>query len=399
MNAPEEVNTTNKKGGKSTSWFTFGRKPKKWVPVEVSKPKNFQSMNHVEIDPNSELGLKGLPEQWKVLLKSSNISKDMAMKNKEALVDCFAYMEDHSKPAPLPKVEDFIQELDQAAFLRREDPMKVYVNINKRLGEGASGKVYKGTDSITGELIALKVAPASDLKHLRNEFALQRMCHHENIVALRDCFLWNDNLWIAMELMDAGCLTEILGPDINFPESHIAYVCKCILQALDYLHRNNKLHRDIKSDNVLLSSKGTIKLADFGFAVGLTQEEDRRKSVVGTPFWMAPELIRGIAYDGSVDIWSLGITALEMADGEPPYYHEPPLRALLMIHTSPSPTVRNPSKWSIEFIDFLKNCLELDPKKRGTASEMLMHPFIRKACTPEVFAQFALHILNRRRNE
>ena len=132
-----------------------------------------------------------------------------------------------------------------------------------------------------------------------------------------------------MELMDAGCLTEILCPDIDFPESHIAYVCKNILHALDYLHRNNKLHRDIKSDNVLLNSKGAIKLADFGFAVGLTKEEDHRKSVVGTPFWMAPELIRGTAYDGSVDIWSLGITALEMADGEPPYYHEPPLRVAL----------------------------------------------------------------------
>lgn len=129
-----------------------------------------------------------------------------------------------------------------------------------------------------------------------------------------------------MELMDAGCLTEILGPEINFPETHIAYVCKNILNALSYLHHNNRLHRDIKSDNVLLNSQGEIKLADFGFAVGLTQEENRRKSVVGTPFWMAPELIRGSAYDGSVDIWSLGITALEMADGEPPYYREPPLR-------------------------------------------------------------------------
>ena len=129
-----------------------------------------------------------------------------------------------------------------------------------------------------------------------------------------------------MELMDAGCLTEILGPDIDFPESHIADVCRNVLNALAYLHRNNKLHRDIKSDNVLINSKGEIKLADFGFAVGLTQEENRRKSVVGTPFWMAPELIRGMAYDGSVDIWSLGITALEMADGEPPYYREPPLR-------------------------------------------------------------------------
>ena len=98
-----------------------------------------------------------------------------------------------------------------------------------------------------------------------------------------------------MELMDAGCLTEILGQDIDFPESHIAYVCKNVLSALSYLHNNNRLHRDIKSDNVLISSKGEIKLADFGFAVGLTQEENRRKSVVGTPFWMAPELIRGSA--------------------------------------------------------------------------------------------------------
>ena len=199
-----------------------------------------------------------------------------------------------------------------------------------------------------------------------------------------------------MELMDAGCLTEILGPDIDFPESHIAYVCRNVLNALAYLHRNNKLHRDIKSDNVLINSKGEIKLADFGFAVGLTQEENRRKSVVGTPFWMAPELIRGMAYDGSVDIWSLGITALEMADGEPPYYREPPLRALLLIHTSPSPTVRNPSKWSPLFIDFLKHCLDLEPLKRGTAEDMLKHPFIEKACTPEEFAQFALQILHER---
>lgn len=129
-----------------------------------------------------------------------------------------------------------------------------------------------------------------------------------------------------MEFMDLGCLTEILGPEISFPESHIAYVCRNVLSALAYLHRTNKLHRDIKSDNVLMNSRGAIKLADFGFAVGLTKEADRRKSVVGTPFWMAPELISGKAYGGSVDIWSLGITALEMADGEPPYYHEPPLR-------------------------------------------------------------------------
>ena len=174
--------------------------------------------------------------------------------------------------------------------------------------------------------MALKVSPASDLQNLKNELAMQRLCNHKNLVGLRDCFLWDNRLWIAMELMDAGCLTEILGRDIDFKEKYIAYVCVNILQALSYLHRNNKLHRDIKSDNVLINSKGEIKLGDFGFAIGLTKEHDRRKSVVGTPFWMAPELIRGAEYNGSVDIWSLGITCLEMADGEPPYYREPPLR-------------------------------------------------------------------------
>lgn len=174
--------------------------------------------------------------------------------------------------------------------------------------------------------MALKVSPASDLQNLKNELAMQRLCNHPNLVGLRDCFLWKDRLWIAMELMDAGCLTEILGQDIDFKEKYIAYVCRNILEALAYLHRNNKLHRDIKSDNVLINSKGEIKLGDFGFAIGLTKEQDRRKSVVGTPFWMAPELIRGAEYNGSVDIWSLGITCLEMADGEPPYYREPPLR-------------------------------------------------------------------------
>ena len=139
-----------------------------------------------------------------------------------------------------------------------------------------------------------------------------------------------------MELMDAGCLTEILGPDIDFPETHIAYVCKNVLTALSYLHHNNKLHRDIKSDNVLMNTKGEIKLADFGFAVRLTpdvvvsflfhSQRERRKSVVGTPFWMAPELIQGVGYTSKVDIWSLGITALEMADGEPPHYHDAPLK-------------------------------------------------------------------------
>ena len=149
-----------------------------------------------------------------------------------------------------------------------------------------------------------------------------------------------------MEYMGKGSLTGIVGTDVKFSEPCIAYVCKGILEALACMHADNRIPRggrrhlpspvDIKSDNILLNGKGEVKLADFGFAVRLTSDvgvsflfhsqRERRKSVVGTPFWMAPELIQGVGYTSKVDIWSLGITALEMADGEPPHYHDAPLK-------------------------------------------------------------------------
>merc|ERR1719223_2087578 len=110
--------------------------------------------------------------------------------------------------------------------------------------------------------------------------------------------------------------------------------------ALAYVHRQHRLHRDIKSDNILVDLAGNVKIADFGFAVSLTKEEDKRRSVVGTPYWMAPELIRGLSYGDKVDVWSMGITAIEMAEGEPPHIHEPPLRALLLITTQGTPAIK-----------------------------------------------------------
>ena len=199
--------------------------------------------------------------------------------------------------------------------------------------------------------------------------------------------------------MDRGSLAEILSCDHPIPEQHIAYVCRCLLSALDALHSQNRIHRgiyktlsisipilflfqiyhhsiDIKSDNILLDSQGHVKLADFGFAVYL-QENTQRKSVVGTPFWMAPELIHGKGYGMAVDVWSAGITALEMAEGEPPFYHDPPIKALLNIHTGPAPELKMPSQWSNKFRSFLRLVLEKDVSKRATVKELLMHPFMQ----------------------
>ena len=178
--------------------------------------------------------------------------------------------------------------------------------------------------------------------------------------------------------MHGGTLTEVLGPTIDIPESHIAFVCKQMLLGLAFIHRQHRLHRDIKSDNILVDFNGAVKLADFGFAVGLTEEQDKRRSVVGTPYWMAPELIRGLEYDAKVDVWSLGITAIELAEGEPPHLHEAPLRALLLITTKPSPTLRNEAKWSARFKHFLKCSLHTDPAKRASSESLLL---VRRAAS------------------
>ena len=152
------------------------------------------------------------------------------------------------------------------------------------------------------------------------------------------------------------------------------------MKAIELLHSLNRIHRDIKSDNILLSSDGEIKLADFGYCAQLTHRGDKRNSLVGTPYWMAPEVVRGQEYGFPVDIWSLGIACIEMADGEPPFVDVPPMRALFLIATSGRPNLKDPSNWSCCFQDFMSQCFEMDPTKRYTAKRLLLHPFLRMAC-------------------
>ncbi|KAK8810750.1 hypothetical protein WA158_007325 [Blastocystis sp. Blastoise] len=365
-------------------FFAFGKK-KKDPSVAISKPTQFKRINHVEVNANSPSGLQGLPEDWEKALDSAKFSKEEVMKNKDAVIDVLSF---HFTGGIPPQKEDLDKTLDKASEIRTEDPSTIFQGINKRLGEGAYGAVYRATDKRTGEQVAIKICKASSMKSLKNELALQRTSKHPNIVEIYDSYQWKEQLWISMELMDYGTLTELLSPIIEWEEKYIAYVCKCILNALVFLHSNHRLHRDIKSDNILLNSKGEVKLTDFGFAVGLTQEETKRKSVVGTPFWMAPELIRGLDYDNKVDIWSLGITAIEMADGEPPYYHEAPLRALLLITTKGINLQRYEGKWSAIFIDFLAKALQPDPSNRATSSDLLNHDFVKQACESDDFTRF-----------
>ncbi|KAF9098394.1 signal transducing kinase of the PAK [Mortierella sp. AM989] len=260
------------------------------------------------------------------------------------------------------------------------DPTKLYRSLVK-IGQGASGGVYTAYQNGTNLSVAIKQMnleqqPKKDL--IINEILVMKESSHKNIVNYIDSFLHRGDLWVVMEYMEGGSLTEVVTTN-EMADPQIGAVCRETLLGLEHLHSKGVIHRDIKSDNVLLALNGDIKLTDFGFCAQLKESQGKRTTMVGTPYWMAPEVVTRKEYGPKVDIWSLGIMAIEMLEGEPPYLNENPLRALYLIATNGTPSLQNPDKVSTDFTDFLQQSLEVDPEKRPTATELLRHPFITKA--------------------
>lgn len=352
----------------------------------VSSPFNVQ--HNIHVDFNSETGFVGLPLEWEALLKSSGISRDEVLKNADDVLKVLEFqagkgrkqtLDEAPKNVPLP--EESSVTLDQ--LISKEDPTRIYVDARK-IGEGAAGEVFSATNSRTGMKVAVKkmALNGESLKLLITEISIMKTSKHPNIVEYVDSYMVEDQLWVIMEFMSGGCLTEVLEQFdyVQMNEAQMAYVCAQTLKALMYIHSLHRIHRDIKSDNILLGEDGSVKTADFGYAAQLTQKQQKRNTVVGTPYWMAPELIRGHDYGTKVDIWSLGIMAMEMAEGEPPYMEFPPLRALFLITTKGIPDLKEPHKWSRECRDFISQCLIKDVDDRPEAAELLKHPFLKKAC-------------------
>ncbi|XP_067393089.1 STE20-like serine/threonine-protein kinase isoform X2 [Emydura macquarii macquarii] len=272
----------------------------------------------------------------------------------------------------------------QYEHVKRDLNPEEFWEIIGELGDGAFGKVFKAQNKETKVLAAAKVIDTKSEEELEDymvEIDILASCDHPNIVKLLDAFYYENNLWILIEFCAGGAVDAVmLELERPLTEPQIKVVCKQTLEALNYLHENKIIHRDLKAGNILFTLDGDIKLADFGVSAKNTRTIQRRDSFIGTPYWMAPEVVmcetsKDRPYDYKADVWSLGITLIEMAQIEPPHHELNPMRVLLKIAKSEPPSLAQPSKWSSDFKDFLRKCLEKNVDARWNTAQLLQHPF------------------------
>ncbi|XP_029943136.1 TRAF2 and NCK-interacting protein kinase-like isoform X2 [Salarias fasciatus] len=281
--------------------------------------------------------------------------------------------------------------LDEIDLSALRDPAGIF-ELVELVGNGTYGQVYKGRHVKTGQLAAIKVMDVTgdEEEEIKAEInMLKKYSHHRNIATYYGAFIkknppgMDDQLWLVMEFCGAGSVTDLIKntKGNSLKEEWIAYICREILRGLTHLHQHKVIHRDIKGQNVLLTENAEVKLVDFGVSAQLDRTVGRRNTFIGTPYWMAPEVIAcdenpDATYDFKSDLWSLGITAIEMAEGAPPLCDMHPMRALFLIPRNPAPRLKS-KKWSKKFQSFIESCLVKSHGQRPSTEQLLKHPFIR----------------------
>ena len=262
---------------------------------------------------------------------------------------------------------------------KSEDPDKLFTILQK-VGQGNYGSVYKIQNNNTGQILAAKICKieSNNTDSFYKEINMLKQCDSPYILKYYSSYIKNNTIWIVLEFCDGGSILDIMRITNKFyTEKEIASIIKMVLKGLQFLHAQRKIHRDIKAGNILLTDEGVAKLGDFGVSAQLTNSISKKVSKIGTPYWMSPEVISQKSYDSKCDIWSLGITCIEMAEGEPPYSEVRTFLVMKKILNNPPKGLTNPSLWSNDFNDFVQKCLIFNPAQRPTATQLLNHSFIQ----------------------
>eukprot|EP00758_Cryptobia_borreli_P018882 Tbor_TRINITY_DN75_c0_g1::TRINITY_DN75_c0_g1_i1::g.15098::m.15098 len=359
--------------------------------LKFSRPKNWKTKIRYNVHPTAEkrnFGAAHLPKELIRLLKQHQIDEeDIKGLDGDAVVkvvDHYMSSANNGSFQSSVTLADLTKQkknLNLDDFLSKEPYNDLY-HVERKIGSGFQGEVYAGVTKTPAKVpVAIKSVVLKNIRQelppLTNEIAFLGACNHPNIVRLLSAHRHKQNtIVMAMELCSGGELTKLLeNNNVVFTEKQIATIMREVLRGLNYLHTNGCIHRDIKSDNILVSSDGTLKIGDFGFAASMLV--NKRKSVVGTPYWMAPEVAEGREYTFAADVWSMGIFMIELCDGLPPHMGTPPLKALLKIVNSPPPEIQGKDRrLSQECHDFLRFMLRKSHDKRLTCEELLKHPFV-----------------------
>ncbi|XP_077028199.1 serine/threonine-protein kinase PAK 3-like [Agelaius phoeniceus] len=249
------------------------------------------------------------------------------------------------------------------------------------IGSGTFGDVCRALDNATGGEVAIKKINLKGLRKKKlkvNELMVMKINRNPNLINYLDSYLLGEELWLVIEYMDGGTLSDVISKTC-LSEDQMAAISRECLRGLDFLHSNHVIYRDVKSCNILLRTNGSVKLADFGLFVQLTPEQSRRSSVAGTSGWLAPEVVTGQPYGPKVDIWSFGIVGIEMVEQEVPCRNATPVSAQLRTARGERPRLRQPHRFSSCLCDFLSCCLQTDVTCRWSARELLKHPFVTSA--------------------
>eukprot|EP01132_Coremiostelium_polycephalum_P000899 gene899-1124_t len=332
--------------------------------------------------------LEDLPDDCLKLVKTSGLPEDKLRQNLQTLLYVLHFRTGKiiklEGEAPREPRKKFVSERfnDGESLLVPVDPLqlkKLYKDSDQ-VGKGGFGTVYFARSTKEKKTVAIKKVPHQTKRQIQQNFrevSILSKCNHPNIVKLITCHLDKDsNLWIIMEFMEGGTFEEA-AKAWKFNENNLAYVARELLKGLQYMHENGMVHRDLKSANIMMSVEGKVKLIDFGLCEDVSTGNPCH--MVGSPFWMAPEMIQQKPHGTPVDIWSFAISLLEMANQRPPMM-ESAVKAMFTVATEGADTVFDePELWSDCFKDFLSRCLKMDPSERATAADLLLHPFIKKA--------------------